>query len=174
METLVQDLRYGARMLLKKPGFTLVAVVTLALGIGANTAIFSVVNAVLLRPLPFRESERLVMAWNKGAEAAGGDRTPLAVADLLDWRAQSQSFESVGAFQHRYFNYIGGASPERVRGANVTADFFATLGVKAELGRTFYPDEERPGAPRADSCRAPRDRRSALAHETEIPRRRPP
>ena len=148
METLVQDLRYGARMLLKKPGFTLVAVVTLALGIGANTAIFSVVNAVLLRPLPFRESERLVMAWNKGAEAAGGDRTPLAVADLLDWRAQSQSFESVGAFQHRYFNYIGGASPERVRGANVTADFFATLGVKAELGRTFYPDEERPGAPR--------------------------
>jgi len=120
METLLQDLRYGARMLLKKPGFTLVAVVTLALGIGANTAIFSVVNAVLFRPLPFEESDRLVMAWNKGAEAAGGDRTPLAVADLLDWRAQSQSFESVGAFQHRFFNYTGGESPERVRGASVT------------------------------------------------------
>src|SRR5437867_621717 len=148
METLLQDLRYGARMLLKKPGFTLVAVVTLALGIGANTAIFSVVNAVLLRPLPFEDSERLVMAWNKGAEAAGGDRTPLAVADLLDWRAQSQSFESVGAFQQRLFTYTGGESPERVRGAGVTANFFSTLGVQAALGRTFYPDEERPDAPR--------------------------
>ncbi len=148
MGTLLQDLRYGARMLLRKPGFTLVAVVTLALGVGANTAIFSVVNAVLLRPLPFEEPERLVMAWNKGAEAAGGDRTPLAVADLLDWRAQSRSFESVGAFQQRFFNYTGGESPERVRGAGVTADFFATIGLQPALGRTFYPDEESPGAPR--------------------------
>src|SRR2546422_4012305 len=100
MQTLWQDLRYGARLLLKQPGFTLIAVLTLALGIGANTAIFSVVNAVLLRPLPFKDSERLVMVWNRGAEAAGGDRTPLAVADLLDWRAQNRSFESVGAFQN--------------------------------------------------------------------------
>src|SRR3979411_2908109 len=100
MNSFWQDLRFGARMLLKQPGFTLVAVITLALGIGANTAIFSVVNAVLLRPLPLKDPERLAMVWNKGAEAAGGDHTPLAVADLLDWRAQNRSFESIGAFQN--------------------------------------------------------------------------
>src|SRR5688572_14442155 len=111
MRTLWQDIRYGARMLLKQPGFTSVAVFTLALGIGANTAIFSVVNGVLLRPLPFKDSERLVLAWHKGAEAAGGDRTPLAVADLLDWRAQNRSFESIGAFQTASFNYTGGDLP---------------------------------------------------------------
>src|ERR1041385_8028341 len=99
LSNLIQDLRHGFRTLVKQPGFTLVAVITLALGIGANTAIFSVVNAVLLRPLPFAESERLVMVWNHGAAAAGGDRTPLAVADLLDWRAQGRSFEGIAAFQ---------------------------------------------------------------------------
>src|SRR5881398_191464 len=146
METLSQDIRYGLRALRASPGFSITAIVCLALGIGANTAIFSVVNAVLLRPLPFQEPERLMMVWNKGLEAAGGDRTPLAVADLLDWRARSQSFESVGAFQQRLFTYTGGESPERVRGAGVTANFFSTLGVQAALGRTFYPDEERPDA----------------------------
>ena|SRR5215475_2178749 len=105
MQTLWLDLRYGARTLLKNPGFSLIATLTLALGIGANTAIFSVVNAVLLRPLPFNDSERLVMVWNRGAEAAGGDRTPLAVADLLDWRAQSRSFAEIGAFQNIMYSY---------------------------------------------------------------------
>ncbi len=112
METLLKDIRYGVRSLLKHPGFTLMAVITLTLGIGANTAIFSVCNAVLLRPLPFRESERLVMVWNNGAEAAGGDRTPLALADVLDWRGQNRSFESVGAFQNSFYNYTGGEVPE--------------------------------------------------------------
>ncbi|HKQ91624.1 MAG TPA: ABC transporter permease, partial [Blastocatellia bacterium] len=125
MQTLWQDLRYGARMLMKKPGFTLVAVITLALGIGANTAIFSVVNAVLLRPLPFKEPERVVMVWNRGAEAAGGARTPLAAADLLDWRAQSHSFEAIAAFSYASFNVTGQATPERALGAGVTANFFA-------------------------------------------------
>jgi putative ABC transport system permease protein len=148
MQTLWQDLRYGTRMLAKNPGFTFIAVVTLALGIGANTAIFSVVDAVLLKPLPFNEPERLVMVWNRGAEAAGGDRTPLAVADLLDWRAQSRSFADVEAFQYRNFNYTGRETPERVQAAAVTANFFSMLGVQAQLGRTFSPDEERPGAER--------------------------
>ena len=148
IEDLWQDIRYGLRMLWKSPGFTLVAVLTLALGIGANSAIFSVVNAVLLRPLPFKESERLVMIWNRGAEAAGGDRTPLAPSDLLDWRAQSRSFAEIGAFQRIIFNYIGGESPERVQAAGVTSNFFSMLGVQAQLGRTFLPEEERPGAQR--------------------------
>src|ERR1044071_1243533 len=148
MGVLLQDLRYGARTLLKKPSFALVAVTTLALGIGANTAIFSVVNAVLLRPLPFKDQDRIVLAWNRGAEAAGGDRTPLAGDELLDWRSQSKSFENVSAYQQRSFNYTGGESPERIRGAGVAANFFETLGVQPLLGRTFYPDEEKPGAAR--------------------------
>src|SRR6266542_3692312 len=148
LEEVWQDLRYGGRMLWKNPGFTLVAVITLALGIGANTAIFSVVNAVLLRPLPFAEPERLVMVWLKGSEAAGGDRASLPVADLLDWRAQNRSFESVGAFRNIAiaYNYIGGESPERVRATGVTANFFTTLGAQPALGRTFQSDDERPGA----------------------------
>jgi putative ABC transport system permease protein len=146
MQTMLQDLRYGARMLMKKPGFTLVAVVTLALGIGANTAIFSVVNAVLLRPLPFKEPERVVMVWHKGVEAAGGDYTPMAVADLLDWRAQSHSFDAIAAFNYASFNVTGREAPERVLGAGVTANFFTALGVEAASGRTFLPDEDRAGA----------------------------
>ncbi len=142
------DMRYGVRMLLKHKGFTFIALVTLTLGIGANTAIFSVVNGVLLRPLPFPESDRLVMVWNRADAAAGGDRTPLAVAELFDWRAQSRVFESVSAFQLRYFNYVGSELPERVRGAGVTTNLFATLGVKPVLGRDFQPEEERPGMPR--------------------------
>jgi putative ABC transport system permease protein len=148
VQTLWQDLRYGARMLMKNPGFSLIAALTLALGIGANTAIFSVVNAVLLRPLPFNDPERLMMVWNRGAEAAGGDRTPLAVADLLDWRAQSRSFAEIGAFQNIMYSYTGGDSPERVQAAGVTANFFSILGAHAQLGRAFSPDDERPGAQR--------------------------
>ena len=148
MQSLLQDIRYGARMLLKQPGFTLVAVITLALAIGANTAIFSVVNGVLLRPLPFKDSERLVMVWNKGAEAAGGDRTPLAVADLLDWRAQNHTFESVGAIQPGSFNYSGGEIPVQVRGLGVTSNFLSVLGVGVQLGRGFEQADEQVGAPR--------------------------
>lgn len=148
MTTLIADSKFAIRMLIKQPVFTAVAIATLALGIGANTAIFSVVNAVLLRPLPFAESSRLVMVWNRGAEAAGGDHTPLSVADLLDWREQNHTFENVAAYQHRFFNYVGGDVPERIRGAAVTANFFSTLGVNAALGRTFETNEEIPGASR--------------------------
>src|SRR5262245_13228783 len=148
MNSFWQDFHYGVRALLKNPGFSLIAVITLALGIGANTAIFSVVNAVLLRPLPFAEPERLVMVWNRGAEAAGGDSTPRAVAELLDWRAQSRAYTEIGAFQRIMFNYTKGDSPERVQAAGVTVNFFSTLGVLPSLGRTFSPDEERPGGQR--------------------------
>jgi putative ABC transport system permease protein len=148
METLWQDIRFGFRMLLKRPGFTAVAVVALALGIGANTAIFSVVNAVLLKPLPFREPERVVMVWLKGAEAAGGDRVPMSTADFLEWRAQTHSFERVAFFHSDAFNYAGGDTPEEVNGALTSADFFNVFGARAELGRTFLPEEEKPGAAR--------------------------
>jgi putative ABC transport system permease protein len=147
MNTVLQDLRYGFRMLLKQPGFTLVAVVTLALGIGANTAIFSVVNAVLLRPLPFSDSQRLVMVWNRGVAAAGGDRTPLAVADVLDWRAQNHVFEGVAAFSPANLNYSGGDNPIQVRGANVTANFLSVLGLGVQLGRDFQSVDEKTGGP---------------------------
>ncbi|HEX8144503.1 MAG TPA: ABC transporter permease [Pyrinomonadaceae bacterium] len=146
MGTLWQDVRYGFRMLTKKPGFTIAAVLALAIGIGANTAIFSVVNAVLLRPLPYKEADRLTLVWLKGPEAAGGDRVPLSVADFLDWRAQNQVFEKVAAFGTNLFNYTGGEMPEQVRGASVTADFFDILGTPAALGRTFLPEEDRPDA----------------------------
>src|SRR5882724_11727017 len=148
MDNLIKDIRYGIRSLLKRPGFTVVAVGTLALGIGANTAIFSVVNAVLLRPLPFKDAKQLVMVWNKGVEAAGGDRTPLAFADLLDWRAQSRSFESIGAFQNAQYNYAGGDIPEQGRGTAVTANFLSLLGLPVQLGRDFTAEDERAGAPR--------------------------
>ncbi len=146
LEEITQDLRYGLRLLRKSPGFTAVAVLTLALGIGANTAIFSVVNAVLLKSLPFKDPEQLVMVWNRGAAAAGGDRTPLAVSDLLDWRAQNRSFADIAAFQWDSFNYAGGDLPEQLQAAKVTANFFSVLGVQAQLGRTFLPEEDRPGA----------------------------
>ncbi len=148
MHSLFQDIRYGARLLLRQPGFTLIAVITLALAIGANTAIFSVFNGVLLRPLPFKNPEKLVLVWNKGAEAAGGDRTPLAVADLLDWREQNHSFESVAAFQPALFNYSGAENPEQVRGLGVTANFLSVLGVGVQLGRAFEPGDEQVGAAR--------------------------
>jgi len=124
METLWQDLKYGARMLLRNKGFTIIAVLALALGIGANTAIFSVVDAVLLRPLPYAETDRLAMVWLKGEKAAGGDRVPLSVADFLDWRTQNQTFEKVAAFGTNRYNYVGGQTPEQISGATVTADFF--------------------------------------------------
>jgi putative ABC transport system permease protein len=146
LEVLWQDLRFGLRMLLKNPGFTSIAILTLALGIGANTAIFSVFNAVLLRPLPFREPERVVMVWQKRPAAAGGDRTPISVADLLDLRAQSKSFDEFAAFTSGNLNFTGADMPEQVRFASVTANFFAVLGVEAQFGRTFLPEEGRPGA----------------------------
>src|SRR5262245_12409978 len=144
MDTLLQDLRYGARMLLKHPGFTLIAVLTLALGIGANTAIFSVVNGVLLRQLPYEEPERLALIRQQ-ALSHGLESLPIAASEFTDYRNQTQSFTHLTAFDTADFNLTGGDLPERVSGARVSASLFPLLGVKPQLGRTFSADENEPG-----------------------------
>ncbi|MGE0130009.1 MAG: ABC transporter permease [Blastocatellales bacterium] len=148
MQTLFQDLRYGARMLMKKPGFTLIAVLTLALGIGANTAIFSVVNAVLISPLPYREPDRLMQFWETNP-LKNWTQANVAPANLFDWQRQNQSFTEIAA-------YIGsdkkgpglaglqmdaGGEPERIEGLYVTGNIFSVLGADAMLGRTLAEEE---------------------------------
>jgi putative ABC transport system permease protein len=145
MQTLWQDLRFGARTLLKKPGFALVAVLTLGLGIGANTAIFSVVNTVLLRPLPYNEPERL-MAVKSFDLRRGPGQGNVSYPDFADWRAQSQSFERMAVFRTTGFALMGAGEPARVKGAMVSADLFATLGVPPSLGRDFRAEEDRADA----------------------------
>ena len=147
METLLQDLRYGARMLLRKPGFTAVAALTLALGIGANTAIFSVVNAVLLRSLPFDRPEQLVRIWESNPPA-NIPSFSASFPNFSDWRAQNEVFEEMAAYREDGFNLTTGAGPERLTGARVTAGFFPTLGVAPAEGRMFLPEEDRPGGER--------------------------
>src|SRR5262245_28037646 len=155
MQTLWQDLRYGARMLWKKPGFTLIAVLTLALGIGANTAIFSVVNAVLFRPLPFREPGRLVWIANvpAGANAAGLSSVTTRVANFSDWRSSNKSFEDLSAyfafFDYGSYNLIGLGEPERLIGVGVSQNFLDVLGVPLLLGRGFSEEECRWNGSRA-------------------------
>jgi putative ABC transport system permease protein len=145
METLLKDIRYGVRGLWKRPGFTVVAVLTLALGIGANTAIFSVVNAVLLRPLQFRDPEQLVMIWEDAAFIGFPRNTP-APANYVDWKNQSRSFADVAATHELTFNLTGAGEPERVAAYGVTANFFPLFGVAPALGRGFTADDDRPGA----------------------------
>jgi putative ABC transport system permease protein len=144
MNILWQDLRYGARALYKNPGFTLIAALTLALGIGANTAIFSVVNALLFRPLPFHEPERLVWISNTGT-AGGLSSVTTRVANFNDWRAQNKSFEDLAAyfafFDYGSYNLVGVGEPERLVGVDVSQNFFALLGVRPLLGRGFNEEE---------------------------------
>jgi putative ABC transport system permease protein len=145
METIIKDIRYGIRGLLKRPGFTIIALITLALGIGANTAIFSVVNAVLLRPLPFQDPEQLVIVW-EDATFAGFPRNTPAPANYVDWKNQNQSFSDMAASHETSFNLTGDGEPERVSAYSVTANFFPLLGVQPLLGRSFLTEEDRPGA----------------------------
>ncbi len=143
IETLWQDLRYGVRMLAKDPGFTTVAVVTLALGIGANTAIFSVVNGVLLNPLPYPHPDQLVAIYTSTTE---GDRGMSSYANFVDWVHDNRSFSALAAYRTDSFNLAGMGEPERLVGEMVSASFFPLLGVQPLLGRTFLPDEDRLGA----------------------------
>lgn len=142
MQILRQDLRYGARMLAKKPLFSIVAVITLALGIGANTAIFSVVNAALLRALPYHNANRLVVLTTAGSS---GDRDGLSVPEAQDFQAQMRSFEDLCAFQSQSVNVTGGERPDRVRGAFVSANFFKVFNLAPVVGRTFADGEDQPG-----------------------------
>ncbi len=143
MESLLQDLRFGARMLVKQPGFTLIAVLTLALGIGANTAVFSFVNAVLLRPLAYKDPERLVMLnhYYPKLDLISG----VSAIGYTHYRDTNKSLESITAFAPWPVNLTGAGDPERLQGAMVTATFFPTLGVNVARGRTFSPGEDQPG-----------------------------
>ncbi|MEK6281438.1 MAG: ABC transporter permease [Acidobacteriota bacterium] len=142
METFLQDIRYGARMLAKKPLFTIIAVITLALGIGANTAIFSVVNAVLLRALPYHNADKLIVL---SSTTSSGDRDALSVPEAQDYRAGMQSLEDLAAFQSQSVNVTGGERPDRVRGAFVSANFFKVFNLNPIIGRTFAEGEDRQG-----------------------------
>jgi putative ABC transport system permease protein len=144
MQTLLQDLRYGARMLLKQPGFTLIALLTLALGVGANTAIFSVINAVLLRPLPYEESERLALYNERSPQMDG---MSISWPNYTDWRAQQRVFEEMAVFNRGDYNLTGAGEPERIQAGQVTASLFTTLRVRAAVGRVFTADEDKPGGP---------------------------
>ncbi len=140
----LQDIRYALRMFAKSPAFTAIAVVALALGIGANTAIFSVVDAVLLRPLPFKNPNQLVIVWENATHLGFPKNTP-SPANFLDWRQQSTVFEGMAAFAERSFNLTGMGEPERLDGRRVSANLFDLLGVRPIVGRTFVPEEDKPG-----------------------------
>lgn len=146
MSTWLQDLRYAARLLRKSPGFTLVVVVTLAIGIGANTAIFSSVEALLLRPLPFREPGRLVMVWEQNYKR-GVDRNVVNPANFMAWRERSRSFEDLAGFANYDTNLTGVGPAERLAAGAVTGNLFSTLGINASLGRTFVMEDSADGAP---------------------------
>src|SRR5215510_4786416 len=148
MQTFWQDLRYGARMLLNKRGFTVVAVITLGLGIGANTTMFSVINGLLLRPMPFKDPERLVHLDEK-AQKAGFETLGLSFPDFSDWRSRSRSFERMALYEDGSFTLSSGNTnerAERVRGAIVNASLFPLLGVETVQGRHFLEEEDKPGA----------------------------
>ena len=142
MNSLLQDLQYGVRMLLKHPGVTAVAVLTLALGIGANTAIFSVVNAVLLNPLPYKEPDRLVSLWES---VPGHGRWRASPANFFDWKKQNTVFEDVAAFGGASLTLTGDGEPEQVVGARVSSGYFAVVGIEPAFGRAFAPEEYEPG-----------------------------
>jgi len=147
LETLWQDLRYGLRMLLKNPGFTMAAVLTLALGIGANTAIFSVVRAVVFRPLPFRDPWRLMLVIDHNL-SAGFPKFSSSLANVLDWKAQGRSFEDLAVFAEGNVNLAGRGEPERLSALRVSSNLLPLLGVQPVLGRGFLPGEDQPGAGR--------------------------
>src|SRR5215470_3211995 len=146
LDSLEQDARYGLRTFWKSPGFAAVAILTLALGIGANAAIFSVVNAVLLRPLPFPEPDRLVAVWHTPPQESfpGVPKFALSPANFLDWRAQGQTFEGMSAFGYGRYTLTGTGRPEVIRMVAATRGFFSILRAQPVLGHVFFDDEKTP------------------------------
>ena len=145
MESLLKDIRYGIRNLLKHPGFTAIAVITLALGIGANTAMFSVINAVLLRPLPYRDPARLVTIWEQSPER-DMYQLPVSLANMRDWIDQSQSFEQISAYTFTNLNLTGTGEPARLGTVRASANLFPLVGAIPTIGRSFLPEEDKEGA----------------------------
>ena len=147
MNALLQELRYGLRMIRKNPGFAAVAIIVLGLGIGANTAIFSVVNGVLIRPLPYSDPDRLVRIWHTPPpqQFPGVPRFSVSVANFIDWKAQNQSFENMAMYSFNHADITEGSKPDEVRIARVTDGFFSLLGMQPQLGRAFTKDEDQAG-----------------------------
>ncbi|UCC30283.1 MAG: ABC transporter permease, partial [Phycisphaerales bacterium] len=143
MSTLIQDLRYACRMVTRAPGFTAVVILTLALGIGANTAIFSVVDTVVLRPLPYESSDELLMVFET---ERGDDRGSVSYPNFEDWREQNRLFEEIAVFRRKSFTLLGGDEPERISGARVSAAFFPLLRIEPALGRSLRPEDDLAGA----------------------------
>ena len=148
MNTL-HDVRYALRMLLKRPAFTVTVVLTLALGIGANTTIFSAIDAVLLNPLPYKDPDRLMVVWetNKQLGPELWDRNEATIGNFLDWRSRNHVFEQMGSLFYTDMNLSGSGEPQRIKSCVVTTNFFQVLGVQPMLGRSFLPEEETPGVP---------------------------
>ena len=142
MNTLIQDIRYGVRMMLKNPGITFVVILALALGIGANTAIFSVVNAVLLRPLPYDQSDQLVFVHERNPAI---EEMSISYPNFTDWRNQNQVFEGIGVYNRGSYNLTGWGDAERITTGQVSADLFRVLRVNAAHGRVFTNEEDKPG-----------------------------
>ena len=150
MNTL-QDIRYGFRMLIKRPSFTIIVVLTMALGIGANTTIFSAVDAVLLNPLPYKDPDSLMAVWetNKQLSPEVWDRNEVALGNFRDWRSRNQVFDQLGSLFYADVNLTGVGEPERIKSCVVSTNFFQVLGIQPMIGRSFLPEEEKPGSPRA-------------------------
>src|ERR1051326_5905165 len=147
MEDLIKDMRYGVRSILKRPGFSLIAIITLALGIGANSAIFSVVNGILWRPLPYANPEQLVMAWENHSARGGPAREWFSPPDIEDWRAQNKVFSHFSALNDWGPTLTGSDEPVPLVGAAVSHDMFNMLGVTPVMGRSFAPEEDQVSAP---------------------------
>src|SRR5690349_4260733 len=147
MSALLQDLKFAIRLIAKNPGFAIAAIVVLALGIGANSALFSVVNSVLLQPLPYHEPHRLVQLFHTPPPKAfpGVTRFSLAPANYLDWKSQNHVFENSSIYAFSSYNLSGRETPESVNATKVSYEFFSVLGVKPVMGRTFLAEEDQPG-----------------------------